>query len=94
MKKIHQLNGQSLIDIAIQEYGTIEGLELILLNNPHVNLHSQQMELEIQPKIINAKAGEILKLFKSIDMEIMGREVGSIATSLNQFSDQFSDQFY
>lgn len=94
MKTIHQLNGQTLIDIALQEYGTVEGLELILLNNPHVNLHSTKAELKIEPKIINTKAGEILKLFTSMNMEVMGREVGNTTDSLNQFSDQFSDQFY
>ena len=92
MKKIIQ-RGQSLIDIALQEYGTIQGLKAIFLNNPNVYLHSEGQTLNISPQTFDARSNMIVDLFNSSGVEVVGIDK-STPQELQQFSEQFSDQFY
>lgn len=90
MRQKKQLKGQTLIDIALQEYGAIEGLELLYLNNSDVNLHTREMSLNIEDKVINSKAGDIQRYFKTTGVEVKGCTEKSLKS---QFSNQFSNQF-
>lgn len=92
MKEVIQ-RGQSLIDIALQEYGTIEGLETIFLNNSDVHLHSEGQVLNIAPQTFDDRSNMIVDLFKSSGVEVVGRDE-PIPQELQQFSGQFSDQFF
>ncbi len=94
MIQIQQQSGQSLIDIALSQYGTIQGLESLFLNNPEIGLHSQGQTLTIEPKIYDSRSSKILDLFQDLSVEVIGKDETEIGSELVQFSEQFSEQFF
>ncbi len=64
MQIIKVKHNQSLADIAIQEYGSIEGLFLLVDDNPTLNGITDNVffgdELQIRDKTINAQMKEYL----------------------------------
>ncbi len=92
MKKIIVKEGQNLMDIALQYYGSVEATRQVIFDNPEIaqanfHLFSGQVLLIDENKIVNR---EVVAYYESIDYEVnTGRELIPFA----DFSDDFSNDF-
>lgn len=62
MSKVNVADGQTLWDIALQEYGSVEGVFILMAENPFVGNINQELEPGIQ---LNVKSEPIAKDVKS-----------------------------
>lgn len=103
MSKINLLRGQSLLDICIQEYGSLEGIGILLLDNQSLNL---EMTTEIgtplnirqnpSPTLIQDQAQ--MNYFRDNQITVANGKDYTITNEVDQgecsaFSDGFSDGF-
>lgn len=53
MKKLIRFGvGQSLFDICLQYYGSVEGIRFILEDNPNIELEANLMAVYIRPELV------------------------------------------
>lgn len=69
MKKIITQKGQSIVDLAIQEFGSAEGVIEILLRNPQLSQDAEVnvgVELQVSGKVLNEEVLGYIKSEKKI----------------------------
>jgi hypothetical protein len=92
MKEIRVKEGQNLMDIALQYYGSVEGTRALLFDNPQVaeaNFHIKSGDVLLidSAKILN---GEVVAYFASLNYEV---NTGGDLIPFADFSDDFSNDF-
>jgi hypothetical protein len=92
MKEITVKEGQNLMDIALQYYGSVEATRQVIFDNPKIAednfyLHSGQILLIDVNKIVNK---EIVGYYESLAYEV---NTGGDLIPFADFSNDFSNDF-
>lgn len=83
MKSIHTTLGQSLADVAVQEYGAVEGVFALLIDNEVIGDLSDVLEPGTALNIRNEKMklnNDNLTIKQMMDLEQIGRIIGGLPT--------------
>jgi hypothetical protein len=93
MREILVYEGQNLVDIAIQEYGSLEGVWQLLIDNSFLQTIDYHLKAGQVLKIDDSKKirGDIVEYFDKRGIKI---NTGEDFLFFAEFSDDFNEDFF